>query len=140
MEYTVLGNTGIKVSRLCYGSLTISPIQKNLSVEEGAGLLKFAVNQGVNFVDTGDGYQTNSYINSLLKEYPDTVVCSKSFPGYGYEGTIKKTYSELEELGIKQVQLFFLHAVWDRKRWLKCKEGDYQALKDLNIIWRLSHD
>ncbi|NLO99652.1 MAG: aldo/keto reductase, partial [Clostridiaceae bacterium] len=35
MEYRELGNTGLIVSRLCFGGLVIGPLQKNLSVEEG---------------------------------------------------------------------------------------------------------
>ena len=39
IEQRALGNTGLKVSRLCFGTLTMSPLQKNLSAQEGAALL-----------------------------------------------------------------------------------------------------
>ena len=43
MEYRNLGRTGIRVSRLCFGLLTIGPLQANLPLAEGVDLLKYAV-------------------------------------------------------------------------------------------------
>ena len=39
MEYRFLGKTGLKGARLCFGTLTMAPMQQNLSPEEGARLL-----------------------------------------------------------------------------------------------------
>ncbi|HOK43584.1 MAG TPA: aldo/keto reductase, partial [Thermoclostridium caenicola] len=50
MEYRFLGKTGIKVSRLCFGALVIGPLQRNLSVEEGAAVIEEALRLGVNFI------------------------------------------------------------------------------------------
>ncbi|HHX74544.1 MAG TPA: aldo/keto reductase, partial [Firmicutes bacterium] len=36
MEYRILGKTGIHVSRLCFGTLTLGPLQSNLPLEQGA--------------------------------------------------------------------------------------------------------
>ena len=40
MEYRELGNTGIMVSRLCFGGLVIGPLQKKISTDEGQRLLQ----------------------------------------------------------------------------------------------------
>ena len=39
MEYRELGNTGLMVSRLCFGGLVIGPLQKKITVEEGGEVI-----------------------------------------------------------------------------------------------------
>ena len=40
MEYIRLGKSGISVSRLCIGSLTVSPVQANLPPERAAEIAR----------------------------------------------------------------------------------------------------
>ena len=54
MIYHELGRTGINVSKLCFGSLTMGPFQRNLTPAQGAVLFECAFSHGVNFVDTAD--------------------------------------------------------------------------------------
>ena len=56
MEYRKLGQTGIEVSRLCFGSLTIGPLQKNKTLEESRPIIEAALEAGINFFDTADLY------------------------------------------------------------------------------------
>ena len=49
MEYNILGNTGIRVSKLCLVSLTISPLQANLSIEMGSDVIVAAMENGIPF-------------------------------------------------------------------------------------------
>ncbi len=53
MEYRPLGRTGIKVSAICLGSMTWG-IQN--SQEEGFEQMDYALDQGVNFIDTAEMY------------------------------------------------------------------------------------
>ena len=63
MIYNNLGNTNLKVSILCFGSLAISPLQTNLSLDEGADIILSAMYKGVNFIDTAEFYQNYEYIH-----------------------------------------------------------------------------
>lgn len=54
MQYNKLGKTGITVSRLCFGSLTISPLQRDMTLHEGVMVIDKAIELGVNFIDTAD--------------------------------------------------------------------------------------
>ena len=56
MQYTELGRTGIRVSRLCLGSMTWGTQN---SEAEGHAQLDHAVGEGINFVDTAELYPTN---------------------------------------------------------------------------------
>src|SRR5690554_7505386 len=79
MEYRYLGNTGIKVSRMCFGSLTIGPLQADLSVDDGLKCIETAMDHGVNFIDTADLYGTYPHIRQVIKNKPDMIVATKSY-------------------------------------------------------------
>jgi len=59
MNYVRLGNTGLKVSRICLGTLTFGSREwRPWMLDEGAArpLFRRAVEQGINFFDTADTY------------------------------------------------------------------------------------
>ena len=53
MQYTTLGNTGLKVSKICLGTMTFG--EQN-SEAEGHEQLDYALDQGINFIDTAELY------------------------------------------------------------------------------------
>jgi len=53
MKYRILGNTGIKVSELCLGTMTFG---KQADEHTSFSIIDKAVNAGVNFIDTADVY------------------------------------------------------------------------------------
>lgn len=108
MQYTTLGKTGLTVSRLCFGTLTMAPMQQNMTPEEGARLLVYAYEKGVRFLDTADLYETYPHIRRALIDAPDYVISTKA---YCYD---EKTASEALErayrgLGRDYVDIFMLH-------------------------------
>lgn len=131
MNYRILGNTGIRVSQLCFGSLTIGPLQKNLPLREGVNIIRRAAQLGVNFIDTADLYGTYPYIREILREYPQMVVSSKS---YAYDSkTAEETLNRaLKGIDRDYIDIFLLHEQegtltlkghWEAVEYLiKCKE------------------
>ena len=108
MQITTLGKSGLKVSRLCFGTLTMSPLQTDMSPEEGARLLVYAYERGVRFLDTADLYGTYPHIRLALKDAPDYVISTKA---YCYD---RKTAQEALErayrgVGRDYIDLFMLH-------------------------------
>lgn len=53
MQYTLLPNTDIKISKLCLGSMTWG--EQN-SEEEGHAQMNYAFDKGINFIDTAEMY------------------------------------------------------------------------------------
>ncbi|MCP4639049.1 MAG: aldo/keto reductase [bacterium] len=53
MDYVPFGNTGMKVSRLCVGSMTFGG---RLDFESSARVVDEALDRGINFIDTADSY------------------------------------------------------------------------------------
>ena len=106
MEYRKLGQTGIEVSRLCFGSLTIGPLQKNKTLEESRPIIEAALEAGINFFDTADLYNCYPYLKQALEIKKDLVICTKSYD-YSAEGVAKSLDRALRELGRDYVCLLY---------------------------------
>lgn len=99
----------MNVSRLCFGALTMGPLQANLSVEAGARVIRRALESGVNFIDTAELYRTYPYIRKALTGYDrDVVVVTKSY-AYTYRGMRESVEKALLELGRDYIDVFMLH-------------------------------
>ena len=71
VDQVTLGNTGIKLSRLGIGSGTISgTVQRGLGREKFNDLIRYAYDQGITYVDTGDSYQTHTWVRDAIKGLP----------------------------------------------------------------------
>ena len=78
MKYTELGNTGIKVSRICLGTMTFGEQNTEPEAHEQ---LNYAIDCGINFIDTAELYSvpgrketqgsTERYIGSWLRNRND---------------------------------------------------------------------
>ena len=105
----VLGNTGINVSRICFGALTIGPLQANQTIKDGSRVLQQAIELGINFIDTAKIYGTYPYIREAIKNFKnDVVIVSKSYD-YTYEGMRESIEEALIELGRDYIDIFMLH-------------------------------
>jgi aryl-alcohol dehydrogenase-like predicted oxidoreductase len=83
MQYAILGNTGLMVSRLGFGALTFTQSNKALSSVYKVGaeladqLVGRARDAGVNFFDTADVYaggESETLLGAALKPHRDEVV------------------------------------------------------------------
>ncbi|SUZ91495.1 uncharacterized protein METZ01_LOCUS44349, partial [marine metagenome] len=74
MDYVNLGSTGLKVSRICFGTMTYGdPTWRNwvLPEDESRPFFKRALEYGINFFDTADMYSigvTEEIVGRALKE------------------------------------------------------------------------
>ena len=127
MEYTTLGNTGVKVSRICLGCMSYgSPDWRPwvLDPEASAPFFRAAVEAGVNFFDTADMYSlgvSEEVTGSWLREYAnrdETVIATKVFfpmndrPNMG--GLSRKHIQQaceasLRRLGVDVIDLYQIH-------------------------------
>ena len=71
MEYTNLGNTGLKVSRLGFGGI---PIQR-ITQEEATALIRKLPEYGINYIDTARGYTVSEeYLGIAMEGIRDKFV------------------------------------------------------------------
>lgn len=110
VEYIALPFSQKKVSRLCFGGLTVGPLQKNLSLAEGSAVLSYAIERGVNFVDTAQYYKTYSYIREAMRQTGkhDLVIATKTY-AYDRKGAVEAFEEARRELDRDYIDLFLLH-------------------------------
>ncbi|WP_301553539.1 aldo/keto reductase [Desulfuribacillus stibiiarsenatis] len=96
---------------MCLGTLTMGPLQKQLSIDKGAELIVEAVKLGVNILDTAELYQTYPYIKKAISMIPKEhkpLIISKS---YAYTKEMMKQSIEraISEMDTDHVDVFLMH-------------------------------
>ncbi len=128
MQYTRLGSSGLKVSRICLGVMTYGdPAWRPwiLSEEAGRPFIKRALEQGINFFDTADMYSrgvSEQVLGRALKAHAITrdqlVIATKAFypvvDGPNARGLSRKHLLDaidgsLQRLGTDYVDLYQIH-------------------------------
>ena len=80
MKYNLLGNTGVVVSELCFGTMTFGGkggIWQNIGStqqQEVNELMKTAVDAGINFIDTANVYSYGESERLLGQSIKDTGI------------------------------------------------------------------
>ena len=110
MKEKMLGNTGIAVTGICYGALPIGPIQANLPVEEAAEVIRYSLEQGINFIDTAQRYRTYPHIRRALLGYQKPVVIASKGGASGYDEMRQAVEEARQELDRDVIDIFHLHA------------------------------
>ncbi|MGX8795524.1 aldo/keto reductase [Fusibacter sp. JL298sf-3] len=121
-----LGNTTLEVSKICFGSLTMGPLQRNFAPAKGADLIRYAFEKGVNFIDTAELYETYPHIREALRHIPreSLVVASKCY-AYSKETAEQSLEQALREMNTDYVDLFMLHEQVD----VHTIRGHYEAIE-----------
>ena len=129
MKKNILGRTGLEVSVAGMGILPMGPSQLALPLEEGAAIIRYALERGINFIDTAQYYRTYPYIRMALEggDFEQTVLCSKSLCD-DYAGMIEAIFEAQEALGRKVIDIFLMHEV--RSGQLEERAGAWKALVD----------
>ncbi len=111
MKKNVLGKTGLKVTEIGFGVLTVGWTQLNLSVEDGAAVVRYALERGINFLDTAQAYDTYPYIKKALKGTNfDPIIVSKCL-GASWQDMKYAVEEARKEMDRDVVDIFLLHEV-----------------------------
>ena len=130
MKKYSLGKTGIKVTELCFGALPIGPLQANISVEEGAELIRAALERGINFIDTAEAYKTYPHIKKALEGYNKEVIIATKSSAETYKKMEQSIKNALESLGRTYLDIFLLHAARVTPSVFEERAGALQCLND----------
>ncbi len=131
MEYVNLGNTGLRVSRICLGMMSFGKNDERewaLDESEAEPIVRRAVEGGITFFDTADVYNggqseviTGRLLQRLFGMREEYVVATKVFsetmPGENGRGLSRKHImasidESLHRLGLDYVDLYQIHR-WD---------------------------
>jgi aryl-alcohol dehydrogenase (NADP+) len=130
MEYTNLGKSGIKVSRICLGMMTYgTPKWREWVLDEAASrpFIQRALELGINFFDTADVYSigvSEEILGRAIKDFTrreEVVIATKVFFPMGdkpNQGGLSRVHilqaieDSLRRLGTDYVDLYQIHR-WD---------------------------
>jgi aryl-alcohol dehydrogenase-like predicted oxidoreductase len=125
MEYKTLGNTGLLVSRLCFGTMTFGDgrgLFKAISTVDQAGadgLVKASIDGGINFFDTADNYtegESEKILGQSLKNLniarKDVVIATKVYsrvgPGQNDIGASRGHIMDGVEASLRRLQTNYI--------------------------------
>lgn len=109
MEFRTLGQTGFVVSRLGFGSLTIGPLQANLSPAEGGSVIRAALEAGINLIDTAELYKNYPHIRAGISGFAGNVIIAARSYAYDYQEMERSVHNACRELGRDYIDIFGLH-------------------------------
>jgi uncharacterized protein len=135
LKKNFLGNTGIEVTELCFGTLILGTLQANLNPLDGAKAIKKAFDQGVNFIDTAKGYKTYEHTRLGIEGYKDIIISSKS-PVKSYEEMKTDVETCLNELRRDVIDIFHLHLIRSTED-MNERKGALDALIEMRSIGKI---
>jgi len=130
-----LGTTKLLVSRISFGTTPLSGVswkrESALSPEEGGRVLRRALELGINYWDSAEGYGSHLHIREALKgvERSNIVISTKTNAKEEYE-VRKCIKTSLQELGSEYIDIYYLHRINSLKE-LRRKRKVIKALVKL---------
>ena len=128
MEYTTLGSSGTKVSRIGIGTNTFGgDADWHLSADEAQAVVDTAIDHGINFFDTANAYnagESERVLGSALDGYDRDrqVVATKVYfqmddddpnsGGLSRKAIEQEVANSLDRLGMESIDLYQIHR-WD---------------------------
>jgi aryl-alcohol dehydrogenase-like predicted oxidoreductase len=124
IEKRKLGKDGPEVSAVSLGLMSLSGLYGPFDEQEGIALIQYALDRGVNFLDSSDAYgngQNETLLGKALKGYRDkAIVATKFGQKRGPQGTVmdgtpayvqEACEASLKRLGIDVIDVYFQHRV-----------------------------
>lgn len=106
MEYTTLGKTGLRISRMGFGGI---PIQK-VDAAVTRKLMERLVERGVNYIDTARGYTVSeSYLGEALVGLRDRFVVATKSMARTKEAMARDIETSLSNLKTDYIDLYQIH-------------------------------
>jgi aryl-alcohol dehydrogenase-like predicted oxidoreductase len=119
VKYAKLGRSDVEVSRICLGTNNFGG---QLSAEEAAGVVRKAIDLGINFVDTANVYtdgHSEEVIGRTVKEDRGRIVIATKVgapmpgepesPNLSKENILSKAEESLKRLQTSCIDLYYLH-------------------------------
>ena len=119
MKYRVLTGTGLEVSEFCLGTMLYG---KQVEEKDAIEMCHYALDQGINFVDTANVYVTGgseSVVGKAIKGRRDKLILATKVGAYFGEGVnehglsrrhiIEQLEGSLRRLGTDYIDIYYMH-------------------------------
>jgi len=123
MKYRELGKSKIKVSAICLGTQEFGGRWEwgpALPMDECRKIIDYAIDAGINFIDTAESYgKSEEILGELLKGRRDDVVLATKIAGrqWDYKTVRKRIDGSLSRLQTDYVDLYMIHWPKMKGRW-----------------------
>lgn len=149
MQYTNLGKSGLKVSRICLGCMSYGVPERGahpwtLNEEQSRPFIQRAIELGINFFDTSNSYSdgtSEEIVGRALKEFgrrEDIVLATKVyFPmrkgpnarGLSRKSILTEIDASLKRLGTDYIDLYQIHRFDERSPIVETLEALHDVVK-----------
>jgi aryl-alcohol dehydrogenase (NADP+) len=121
MEYRLLTGTGMTVSRFCLGTMMLGG---RVNEEDGCEIIKYAYDNGVNFIDTADAYadgRSETIIGKAIKGIRNKIIlaskvgynevkgCDPNDIGLSRRHIMDALEGSLKRLGTDHLDIYYIH-------------------------------
>lgn len=110
MQYRELGRTGYNVSEVSFGAWAIGGSWGSVSEEDALAALHKAIDMGVNFIDTADGYgngRSEKLIAQALKDRSEVVIVAtkmgRRLSPHVADGYTKEKFTQFVDRSLKNL-------------------------------------
>ena len=137
MEYTTLGKTGLKISRMGFGGI---PIQR-IDAEGTKKLMKQLAEEGVNYIDTARGYTVSEeYLGYALEGIRDKFVIATKSMARTREAMAADIEKSLGNLRTDYIDLYQVHnPSMEQLDTVIGEGGALEALLEAKVAGKIGH-
>ena len=137
MEYTVLGKTGLKISRMGFGGI---PIQR-IDAEGTKRLIHQLKDAGVNYIDTARGYTVSEeYLGYALEGIREDFVLATKTMSRTREAMAADIETSLKNLRTNYIDLYQIHnPTPEQLLQVVAPGGALEALREAKAAGKISH-
>jgi predicted aldo/keto reductase-like oxidoreductase len=109
MKKVSLGNTGLRITPLVFGTLPLGSLQVNLSPREGGDLIRHALEAGVTMLDTAEMYGTYPHIREGMRGFNgEVIIATKTHAATAVDARMHVERG-LRELGRDRLDIVHIH-------------------------------
>ena len=123
MNYKKMNGTGIKVSEMCLGTMMFG---SQTSKEDSLKIINYAIENGVNFIDTADAYnagESERIVGEALEGRREEIILATKVrfkvgdevnnSGLNRRHILKQVDNSLKNLRTDYIDIYYLHAMDD---------------------------
>ena len=138
MEYLTYGKTNLEISRLCYGAGRLPDTCK--TIDAGARLMLKALDEGVTFWDTAEGYGTQPHLGEAIRQINrDEIVIQTKTANKDHDSAATSIDKALQELQTDYVDIMLLHAISSPDDLAtREREGAFDAFREAKADGKIS--
>ena len=137
MEYTVLGKTGLKISRVGFGGIPIQRVDR----EQAKPLIVRLAQEGINYIDTARGYTVSEeYLGYAMEGLRDKFILATKSMARTKEGMEKDISISLQNLRTEYIDLYQVHNPSAKDLEQVCAPGGaLEALQEAKKAGKIGH-